>query len=127
MIVSANLINTSANGRKAMVTVISGEGAKRRSTTRHIVRDGNRWVGNNPNDSAKRLNLEAEAGVTAAQEGLAKATVALETLKTATEVDRKVLGKARSTAFFAKMNVNQKTKRLEFVRQNFPLIVEFRF
>lgn len=52
MSVEARFISQSSNGKKAQVVLLVGEGAHRRSITRHVHLEGGRWMGLNPDEAA---------------------------------------------------------------------------
>ncbi len=59
--VEARLISRSNGGRRAQVVVVMGNGAQKRSVTRHVRWEGSGWMGHNPNEAAVARLDEAEA------------------------------------------------------------------
>ena len=131
----------SANGRKAQVTVLIGKGYNRRSVTRHAVRRGYAWVGNNPDERAIPLNARYEAELAEAKNKLSIAETALDVLKKtldkANEVIQEVavaivkdeletaITTARANAMAADIAVDDAEKKLAQVQRELPLEVEF--
>lgn len=134
MAVLSNLINFSNNGKKAMVTVITGEGANQRSLTRHLVLKGDTWVGNTIDESAKGRHVAALALIANCEKDVeAKAKFLAEFEKKNPEINPKNVKlvraskSAKTEIVFAEFHLRQAVENLEEVRRQYPLQVEFAF
>ena len=131
---------------QAQVTVVTGERRNRRSITRHVVRRGTSWVGLNPDERAIPLNKQYEAELATAQNDLADAVSRLQNLQKKLEeiqeaepknsldgiriaaAKEMLKGMITTTAlevFAAETIVDYAKAKLEIVRDELPLNVEF--
>lgn len=131
-----------------MVTVTVGEGAQRRSTTRHIGFVNGAWFGHNPDERAIPLNQRYTAELLAAKGDLAgeQATLTqleeellkLETAEPTENMDAamiagykaelaEAIAEAKALVDFAEAGVAEAGLKLHIVQREVPLEVEFTF
>ena len=146
MKIQASLVSMSKGQKRAMVTVTTGEGAHRRSTTRHIGFTDGAWFGHNPDERAVPLNRRYTAELLAAKGDLAgeQATLTqleeellkLETTEPTTEMDTamiagykaelaEAISEAKALVNFAEASVAEAELKLHIVEKEVPLEVEF--
>ena len=135
-----------ANGKRAQVTIPTGKGLNQRSVTRHIGLVGDRWIGFNPDERAIPLNERYEDELTVAKSKLASAEAALKDLRKKlgevetdtpeTIIDAAMLKEmraeldeaikiAQNNVYAASADVDNAKEKLNIVRDELPLEVEF--
>lgn len=137
---------TKRRKQMAQVVVLIGEGAQRRSTTRHAELKGGRWFGLNPDERAIPLNnlytadlINAKAELAGEQATLNQLLEKLAELEAETPEDilavatrkemlvelKAAIDEAHAFVMFAKTEVEEAELKLRIVQQELPLEVEF--
>ena len=108
------------------VLVLVGEGSNQRSVTRHAVRQGADWVGNNPDERVTKMHSDAEANLAHAEETLTRTQKLHEKLKKEENVTEDELFIVRTALNVANNRRAGAKERLARVQEDFPLRVIFR-
>lgn len=129
----------SADGRKAQVIVLIGEGSNCRSMTRHAVREKGLLVGLNPDPRAIELNdryeeefAKSQSAVSKLEAELTALSVELEQAKTAEVLDDErieylvnAIEDVEVAIQLASADLNDADVKLRIVQQEFPRRIAF--
>ncbi len=131
---TVNTANRSANRKTAQVTILIGEGSKRRSVTRHIGLVGCDWVGSNPDPRAIPMNEKANLDIALAKSERVSAENLVKDLKEKLEAandDKKAskiadqIEAVTKRLEVAKAAEKEAKSRLAHVERELPLKVTF--
>lgn len=128
MTVTAELVSRSKNGKRAM-TVVRGDAGTTQNpqpfaATRHVERQGNVWVGNNPDPRTPIERIRAIKRVEFAKASLFAVEADLQRAQ-AGEGDKDKAQKAELNVNRAKVVLKVAEENLEQTLANFPLQVQF--